>query len=244
MLIRKTNACDQIMEKIKQSIISGEFKIGERLPTELQLTEKFGVSRVPVREALRSLRQAGFLVTKHGVGTFVNIVSPDILGNEFDTFMFLQEKSIVETLQLRRLLEVESARLAAINATDLDIRKIKEFEELAREEITKFKYGKDNSFFAADLKFHVAVAEASHNGIYVKFINTIHETLHIHQFLSLRAPTQPDEVINYHRSICEAIAGHDPEKASFTMDMHIKGVEKLIAIAMKKAKTSQDGKSA
>jgi len=235
MLIRKTNACDQIMEKIKQSIISGEFKVGERLPTELQLTERFGVSRVPVREALRSLRQAGFLVTRHGVGTFVNIVSPDILGNEFGTFMFLQEKSIKEMLQLRKLLEVESARLAAINASDLDLKKILQFEEIAKDEVTKFRYGKDNSFFAADLKFHVAIAEASHNAIYVQFINSIHETLHIHQYLSIRITPQQDEVINYHRNICQAIVERNPEKAALMMEMHIKRVEEIITIALKKS---------
>ena len=234
MLIRKTNACDQIMEKIKQSIISGEFKVGERLPTELQLTERFGVSRVPVREALRSLRQAGFLVTKHGVGTFVNIVSPDILGNEFGTFMFLQEKSIKEMLQLRKLLEIESARLAAINASDLDLKKILQFEEIAKEEVTKLRFGKDNSFFAADLKFHVAIAEASHNAIYVQFINSIHETLHIHQFLSIRDPLQQYEVINYHRNICQAIVEHNPEKAALMMEMHIKRVEEIISTALNK----------
>lgn len=236
MLIAKTNACDQIVDKIKRSIINGEFKIGERLPTELQLAEMFGVSRVPVREALRSLRQAGFLVTKHGIGTFVNIVTPDVLGNEFGTFMFLQDRSIVETLQLRRVLEVESARLAATHASDHDIRKIREYEALAKEEMGKLRDGKDNSFFAADLKFHVAVAEASQNGIYVRFINSIHETLHFHQFLSLRETRDHDEVVRYHRNICEAIVERDPERASSTMDLHIKRVEELIALAMQKAK--------
>ncbi|MFT3962969.1 FadR/GntR family transcriptional regulator [Propionivibrio sp.] len=239
MLINKTNACDQIVERIKQSIISGEFKIGERLPTELQLTEMFGVSRVPVREALRTLRQAGFLVTKHGVGTFVNIVSPDIMGNEFGAFMFLQDKSIIEMLQLRRLLEVESARLAAMNATAMDVKKIKEFEALAREEILKLRAGKDNSFYAADLGFHVAIAEASHNGIYVRFINSIHETLHFHQFLSLRETTDHDEVIQYHQGVCAAIVERNPEKASSMMDGHIKRVEKLISVAVQKAKVGQ-----
>lgn len=234
MLIQKTNACDQVMEKIKRSIISGEFKIGERLPTELHLTEMFGVSRVPIREALRSLRQAGYLVTKHGIGTFVNIASPDILGSEFNAFMFLQEKSIKEMLQLRKLLEVESARMAAINATDLDIEKILHYEKVAKEEVTKHRLGKDNSFYAADLKLHVAIAEASHNGIYVQFINSIHETLHIHQFLSLQESPQRDEVISYHRNICEAIAERNPDKAARMMATHMNRVEDMIDIALEK----------
>jgi GntR family transcriptional repressor for pyruvate dehydrogenase complex len=229
------------MEKIKQSIISGKFKVGERLPTELQLTEMFGVSRVPVREALRSLRQAGYLVTRHGVGTFVNIVNPDIFGSEFGTFMFLQEKSINEMLQLRKLLEVESARMAAINATDLDIKKILQYEELAKEEVTKYRFGKDNSFFAADLKLHVAIAEASHNSIYVQFINSIHETLHIHQYLSLNESPQRDEVISYHRDVCAAIVEHNPGKAAEMMEKHMKRVEDMIAIALEKRRLKETG---
>jgi GntR family transcriptional repressor for pyruvate dehydrogenase complex len=150
--------------------------------------------------------------------------------------MFLQDRSIVETLQLRRVLEVESARLAASNATEQDIKKIKEYEALAKAEIDKLRAGKDNSFFAADLKFHVAVAEASQNGIYVRFINSIHETLHFHQFLSLRETRDHDEVIRYHRGVCEAIVARDPDRASAMMDSHIKRVEELITLAMQNAK--------
>jgi len=239
MVINRTNACDQVAEEIKNLIVKGSFKVGERLPTETQLAEMFGVSRAPVREALRALRQAGFLVTKHGIGTFVNVVSPDILGNEFDTFMFFQDQSLIEILQLRRLIEGEAARLAAEHASEADIAKIRETEALARTEILKHREGKDNAFFAADLKFHLAVAEASHNGIYVKFIHSIHQTLHFHQFLSLRESVHHDEVMEFHHGIFTAIAEHNPVKAANVMGSHIRRVEELVAESAKKAKAEQ-----
>jgi GntR family transcriptional regulator, transcriptional repressor for pyruvate dehydrogenase complex len=233
-IILKTTTCDQVVERIKQMIMDGVLKIGERLPTELQLAEMFGVSRVPVREALRTLRQAGFLETKHGVGTFVSVVTPDILGNEFGKFMFFQEQSIIEVLQLRRLVEVEAVRLTATLATEKEIERILQFERIARGEIVKLRNNQDNAFYSADLKFHVAIAEASHNEVFGKLINSIHETLHIHQFLSLKETPQQDEVINYHKDICEAIADRNPERAAAMMEKHITRIEELMSIALKK----------
>lgn len=241
-MINITNACDQIIEIIKQSIITGEFKIGERIPTERNLSEKLKISRGPVREALRSLRQRGFLVTKHGIGTFVSEGRPTFLENEFGVFRVLQNKSIIELLQLRELLEVEAARMAAVNATALDVEKLSISEAVVREELTKLKREMDNSFCAANLKFHVAIAEASHNSIYVQFISSIHETMHLHQLLNMRDIPSEDEVIKYHRNICEAIAERNPKKAQFMMREYIKRVENIISIGMKKRSQLADEK--
>lgn len=117
-MITKTNVCDQIVDTIIASIVDGRLKSGDRLLNERKLAQQYGVSRVPLREALRSLRQMGIIVTKHGIGTFINEVNSTIVMNKLSSYLYLQEKPIIEVLQLRRILEVESARLAAVEATE------------------------------------------------------------------------------------------------------------------------------
>lgn len=238
-MIAKTNICDQIVEEILASIVDGRFKTGEKLPNERELASIYGVSRIPIREALRSLRQMGIIVTKHGVGTFVNEVNATFLTNELNSYLYLQEKPVIEVLQLRRLLEVESARLAALNATEADFAKLKATELSAKQELWNLKEGRESSFYTADHNFHCAVAEASHNSLFVQFLKSIHGTLHIHQMLSLKETVPIDEAAYYHQRVVEAIGEKDSEKAAQMMLDHINRIEELILKGIHKKKKQE-----
>lgn len=233
-MINKANICDQLIEQILASILDGRLKIGEKLPNERDLSKTYGVSRIPIREALRSLRQMGIIETKHGIGTFVKEVNATFLTNELNSYLYLQEKPVIEVLQLRRLLEVESARLAADKATDEDLQKIRTTEIFAKQELIKLREGLESSFYTADLAFHLAVAEASHNSLFVQFINSINGTLNIHQTLSQREPQPIDEVSVYHKKIREAIEEKNPDKAAQMMLNHIDRIEELILNGIQK----------
>lgn len=235
-MINRTNVCDQIVGEIIASIVDGRLKAGDQLPNEREMAQIYGVSRVPLREALRSLRQMGIIVTKHGIGTFINEVNATFLTNELNSYLYLQEKPVIEVLQLRRIIEVESARLAAQNATGEDLEKLKMVEILAREELFKLREGMESSFYIADLKFHLAIAQASHNSLFVQFIESIHGTLHIHQTLSQKEPQPIDEVAVYHREICKAIEERNPDKAAQMMLNHINRIEELILKGFSKKK--------
>jgi GntR family transcriptional repressor for pyruvate dehydrogenase complex len=233
-MINKANICDQLIEQILASILDGRLKIGEKLPNERELSKIYGVSRIPIREALRSLRQMGIIETKHGIGTFVKEANATVLTNELNSYLYLQEKPIIEVLQLRRLLEVESARLAADKATDEDLEKLRTAEIFSKQELTKLREGFESSFYTADLGFHLAVAEASHNSLFVQFINSINGTLNIHQTLSQKEPQPIDDVAVYHKKIREAIEEKDPDKAAQMMLNHINRIEELILSGIRK----------
>lgn len=236
-MINRSNVGSQIVDMIIADIVEGRLKTGDQLPNERALAIQYGVSRVPLREALSSLRQMGIIVTKHGIGTFINDVNATFLMNHLNSYLFLQEKPVIEVLQLRRLIEVESARLAAINATEEDLEKLRIAEIYARDELFKFREGLDNSFGAADLDFHRTIAESSHNSLFVQFIESIHETLHIHQVLSQKEPQPIDDVAKYHRKVVEAIQEKSPDKAAQMMLNHINRIEELVLRVFNKKKS-------
>lgn len=238
-MLNRTNVAQQIVDIIVASIVEGKLKPGDQLPNERALALKYGVSRVPLREALSSLRQMGIIVTKHGIGTFINDVNATFLMNQLSSYLFLQEKPVIEVLQLRRLIEVESARLAAIHATNENLEKLKIAEIDAREQLFKLREGSDNSFGEADLKFHQAIAEASYNSLFVQFLDSIHGTLHIHQVLSQKEPQPIDDVAKYHRKIVEAILERDAEKSARMMLNHINRIEELLLRVFKKKQSLQ-----
>jgi len=221
-MLNRTNVCDQIVDEIIASIVDGRLKTGDQLPNEREMAKIYGVSRVPLREALRSLRQMGIIVTKHGIGTFVNEVNATFLTNELNSYLYLQEKPVIEVLQLRRILEVESARLAAQNATSEDLAKLKAVELLAREELFKLREGEESAFYSADLKFHLTIAEASHNSLFVQFIESINGTLRIHQTLSQKE-LQP------HLEVADGAAQKIDEAKGVARVVHVQGKDDALA---------------
>ncbi|HMK64730.1 MAG TPA: GntR family transcriptional regulator, partial [Thermodesulfobacteriota bacterium] len=117
--IKQIRVSEEVAGQLKESILSGQFKAGDRLPPERDLAEAFQVSRVAVREALRSLENSGFIITRQGAsgGAFVTDLSFSHLSKAF-VDLFLSEKiSIPELYQVRLLLEPEVARLAAVHIT-------------------------------------------------------------------------------------------------------------------------------
>jgi GntR family transcriptional regulator, transcriptional repressor for pyruvate dehydrogenase complex len=113
--IRQMRLSEEVAGQLKESILTGQFKAGDRLPSERDLSEAFQVSRVAVREALRSLENSGFIVTRQGAsgGAFVTELNFNHLSKAF-VDLFLSEKiSIPEFYQVRLLIEPEVARLAA-----------------------------------------------------------------------------------------------------------------------------------
>jgi GntR family transcriptional regulator, transcriptional repressor for pyruvate dehydrogenase complex len=117
--IKQSRVSGEVTEQLKQSILLGHFKSGEKLPPERELAEQFQVSRVAIREALRTLENSGFITTRQGVtgGTFVTELTFQQLGNAFLDLFLAEKISIPELYQVRLLVEPEVARLAAQRIT-------------------------------------------------------------------------------------------------------------------------------
>ncbi|WP_062346906.1 FadR/GntR family transcriptional regulator [Herbidospora yilanensis] len=157
---QRASLVDQVIDQLKEQITSGSWKLNAKIPTETVLAEQLGVGRNTVREAVRALTHAGLLDCRQGDGTYVRAIS------ELSGAMArrLRAAEQLEILEVRRALEVEAARLAATRRSDTDIVNIQ--AALTRRE-QAWASGDVDAFVEADLAFHVAVVQATHNRVLI-----------------------------------------------------------------------------
>lgn len=242
--VNKKNISEQIVDIITEKIRSKDLKPGDKLPNERELAANLGVSRVPLREALRALNNMGLLVTKHGEGTFVNEYDADKAGTSLRLYSMLEEAPILEMMQLRKIMEQESARLAAVNATDEDIAKIRSFKEMRERKyynaISDSVYV--DQYHEMDTLFHRSIAEATHNSVFINFLDVISNSINIHQKKASSRPGMFESTTEHHNEIFWAISNHDPEKAALAMLKHLEEVEKEVSKIEKKSRIEGDVK--
>ena len=216
--IKQFRISEEVLSQIKESILLGKFKSGEKLPSERELTEEFQVSRGVIREAIRALEITGFVELRQGNtgGAYVTDLSFDHVGNAFLDLFMANKVSIPDLANVRYYIEPEVASLAARNATDDDKRRLiaaseAEFVTAARtaERVRQFQ------------KVHHVIAEACQNHFYeaisksmlrltfevVEAVNPDHSALHM-----------PGE----HNQVIDAIMAGDAEAARSAMKSHMK----------------------
>lgn len=153
----------RVVEQIEQAILSGEIKPGQHLPSERELMVQLSVSRPTVREALRVLQSQGLIASKPGGrgGPVVLPVSPDILGRSFTTAARIASLSLSELVQFRIVLESSACQLASVLHTPEQLEQMRDAVERMERQLA---HGAED-FNRADLDFHAAIWEASHNSL-------------------------------------------------------------------------------
>jgi len=213
--IRQKRISDEVFEQMKANILSGEWGTGKKIPGELELAEQFGVSRVSVREAIHRLVGMGVLTIRRGDGTYVSEVLPENYLNALLPILLIEGTSLTEMLEFRAMIEVESVRLASRRATSDDLERMSEL--LAAMEKSK---GNVSDFADADLSFHIAIAMATHNNVFIKVNAIIHDMLK-NTMEEIVGITGYDDGLFYHKKLLEAIRNRDEEKAVYLMREHI-----------------------
>jgi DNA-binding FadR family transcriptional regulator len=129
--VRQSRVSEAVLAQLKEAILLGHFKSGEKLPSERELTQEFQVSRGVIREAIRALEITGFVVLRQGPtgGAFVTNLSFDHVGNAFLDLFLANKVSMPELAHVRYYIEPEVARLAALNATAEDKKRLAEAQE-------------------------------------------------------------------------------------------------------------------
>ncbi|MBW8487000.1 FadR/GntR family transcriptional regulator [Actinomadura parmotrematis] len=155
---RRASLVEQVIDQLRDEIAAGGWPVGARIPPEPALSESLGVGRNTVREAVRALTHAGLLESRQGDGTYV-IATSELSGA---VRRRLETAELVEILEVRRGLEAEAARLAAARRTPGDVAGIA--AALAARDAA-FAGGDHAAFVEADLAFHTAVVEATHNRV-------------------------------------------------------------------------------
>src|ERR1700751_2559651 len=170
--IQRTNVYEIVADRLLRDISEGRLVPGEALPTERELTQHFGVGRSSVREALRLLESHG-AIQGRGQGQFVVGSQTEVMVPGLTMLMSLGHANRIEVHELRRALEVEIAGLAAERRTAEDIDAIRRANRLMRDSMPA-----PEATLTADLEFHAAVAEASHNRAMVSVATAVRTVLH------------------------------------------------------------------
>ncbi len=219
----RENLTQKVIGLLKSQIDSGSLKVGDKLPTEQQLIPQYGVSRTVIREAIASLKAAGLLESKHGVGVFVT--QPQRSTQKLN--LLLQNShtisDTIEALELRAAVEIEAAGLAAIRCSPAQEAEIFDC-------YYAFKDKKDTNQHTEeeDFKFHVAIAKATNNQHFVDFLTLLGSKVIPRARLLDEVGIEPITDIDLrlddeHKEIVEAIAERDPERARKAMKTHLSG---------------------
>jgi GntR family transcriptional regulator, transcriptional repressor for pyruvate dehydrogenase complex len=226
----------RVAQLISRGIEAGDFNPGARLPTEQQLAETFGVSRNVVREAVAQLRADGMVEARQGLGAFV--LSPEQrTAIRIDRDALDTGDNMRQLFELRRILETESATLAASRRSKKQLAAIKAaLDRMGGEE--RWEEGS----IEADLAFHREIAKATGNDYIHTFISFVCEQIRrsIH-YARLTNPLHDLVEINVgeHVRIYEALAAGDPEAAGAAMAAHIAGAAERVGIRLPQLKPAR-----
>jgi GntR family transcriptional repressor for pyruvate dehydrogenase complex len=205
----RTTVTRHVVDALFEMLRSGEFQLGDRLPSEWELVEALHVGRSAVREAIRELVTLELVEIRPGRGTFVRSLRADLLLRP-DTFNDVLDSAVKrELLEVRRILEPEAAALAAARATDGEIERLRYDVDCLRDAV-RAGYRPPE-----DLGFHLNVVRATHNTALSRVAGAIVGFYERDAML----PTENDTV--EHGAICEAIARHDGEAARELMRDHL-----------------------
>ena len=212
--IQPARASTSVITQIREAIMSGRFRKGDRLPTEREMARQFGVSRVTVRDALRAVEAAGLIEIRVGGqgGPYVTEPNPALLAENLRTHLHLQGTTFAELAEARLALETTAARLAAERATEEDL----------VEMLAAIREPGPAGTATRSVDFHTALVRASHNSaLLTMFLAT--QSLLAEAFGTLHAsqPDMADVARRVHTELYEAIARRDAETAIRLMRDHL-----------------------
>lgn len=209
---------EQIVGQIQEAIRDGALGEGDRLPTERELAETFGVSRSVVREAIKVLTAQGLVESRQGSGLYVRNRPIESITRAIVLSVSPDADSVERLFEFRRLLERDAARLAAERATDQQIealdRALASFDERGARPDWEV-------FGQVDDALHDVIAEAAGNPYLQLMVASVRALMRDVVVLVAENPGSIDEAMRHHRSIRDAIAGRDAERAAAEMDRHI-----------------------
>ncbi len=210
-----------VFETLREAILSGKLEPGERL-MEIQLAEEMGVSRTPVREAIRKLELEGFVVMIPRKGAYVAGIS---------------HKDVTDVFEVRAALEALAAGLAAERATDEEIEKLDRSLLAYSEQTNKQDI---DGIVESDTGFHELLYKCSRNERLQSMITLLREIIQRVRTVSLSQPGRSKDAVEEHRQIVDAIAERNVELAQHLAREHIYNAENSMLNSLKGAPTKHD----
>jgi len=215
---REPRLSDKVAEMMLETILSNRLNVGERLPSERELGEQFGVSRTVVREAVRALVAKGVIEVRSGSGLRVAAVNATAVSESMSLYLRDGRLDFEKVQEVRALLEVHLAGLAAERASEDDLAALREIHSRMQQEQSDVEAASRD-----DLEFHRLIANATHNELFLLLLDSIGSSLIDIRRSNLGSGSTP-MTLNQHQKILERIAGHDPEGARAAMSTHLDSV--------------------
>lgn len=215
---------DVVAEKIERLIVDGVLKVGQALPSERRLCQKLGISRSAIREGLRVLRGRGIIETAQGRSSSVAQLSQTPNASPLMHLFSSQPRTLFDLLEVRALLEGESARLAALRGTDADFILLRRrYEEMLAAQTEEGGDLREHAYL--DHAFHRAVSEASHNAVLVHTLQSLTDLMLSTVFASVNnlyhRPLQKQQIDRIHSRLFRAVIERQPNQAQRAARDHI-----------------------
>ena len=226
-----------VVRQIELLILRGILRPGERLPAERELSDRLGVSRPSLREAISTLQDKGLLTSKAGAGIFV----ADVLGSAFSEALVqlfsAHDEAVFDYIAFRRDMEGLAAERAATYASDTDLQVIQTvFDKM--EAAHPKRNPTDEAQLDAD--FHLAIIEASHNVIMLHMMRSMYQLLRegvfYNRMIMFKQRTTRGELLEQHRDINLALQARDPAAARAAVQKHLDYVETALTNHKKSSK--------
>lgn len=218
----------ELSNYVMDGIVNKGLNLGDRLPSERELSDILRVGRSTLREATKVLTFLGLLEVRTGQGTFITNASNDFYAAPFAWGMIIGEQSVAELVEARELLECKAATFAAKRASVSQ-----------RENLTAVFGDLESAtnrvdvpaFIDADVRFHMIVADSAHNAVISKTIKMIRRLLEIWIQKVLTDPGYLSMTLDEHRAILDAVITGNADEAGRSMLMHIKGATQRLQSA-------------
>ncbi len=239
-LRREMKLADRAMLQLQGLFAQKAFKPGDRLPSERELGERFGVSRTVIREALRGLSIQGLVEVRGGAGAFVRAPSARLVSDLLGTCLLHMDTGDVTSthiLEMRRLLEIEMAGLAAERRDASDLTELRRVLDcMARPRVPA------DAWAAADVEFHRAIALASKNPLFPIVLRSIADVMMRARLVAARLPETPRKALFHHRRIYRALEHGSVSGAREAMAAHLLEAEDTLGRALRELDRGHDRK--
>jgi len=222
--VKVTRISEEVFDQIKSAIVEGSLRPGEKLPTERELMKELGVSRIPIREALKLLENMGFIRTRQGGSSYVRSLVADRFYDPLSHVVKEDMDKLLELMEVRKEIETWSAYYAALRATEEDRDRLKGVIDA----MTSWSEKKKTPPSRLDVDFHLAIAHASHNTIQEHLTHTIYDVFsdYLNFLIENVCFNQKYErsIYEQHQRICDTISRRDAEMARDALMKHLEFV--------------------
>jgi GntR family transcriptional repressor for pyruvate dehydrogenase complex len=235
-LARESTLAERVTDQIKSIIVSGQLQPGDRMPPERELARQFGVSRTVVREAVRALMAQGLVEVYAGSGTLVRNPSAGAVAESLALFLQVGREGFDyrKILEVRRLLEVEIAGLAAERRTEDDLDAL----ALVLGETADVGDSCD-AWLKNDMAFHALLAKATKNELFSLLLDSIADIMISVRRLGFDVPNASARTLKYHGAILEQVRQGDAEGARAAMRDHLDEAQATMRTALERRAKSQ-----